>query len=210
MTRGRSVLRSVSCVLVSVLFLLTIVAFFVLPILSDREARERLGDENAFVTDTARSPWIYVEADGTALVNSDSCIGMEEIVVPCSVNGITVTRFSFQYTTPPACVKKITFPTTLRAIESHPFQQWHTIEEIVFQEGIENLGNLVIGQKPHLKKLVLPRSVKKLHPGMFLYKEHPVVICYAGTEEEWSLVRGALELSGRHTVIYEYGAENQN
>ncbi len=209
MTRGRSILRAAVGVIMSALFFLSIIAFFVMPIIKDREARAMLDDPDAFVTDTARDPWIYVDENGVAMLNSDRCLGMEEIVIPDAVNGVTVTSFDMHYYHAPDWVKKVTFPSTLRTIAAFPFHQWDGIEEIVFQEGVEDLSLLVIGQKEHLRKLVLPRSVKAINAGIFSYKEHPVEICYAGTEEEWLALGSAAEkLSAKHTVIYEYGAEN--
>ncbi len=211
MTRGRAILRTVAGVVMSTLFFLTVVAFFVVPIFADKEARAVLGDAEAYVTDTARAPWIYVDENGVATLNSDRCFGMEEIVIPDSVNGVVVTSFDMHYYYAPAWVKKVIFPSTLRTIEAFPFYHWDGIEEIVFSEGVEDLSVLVIGQKAHLKKLVLPRSVKAINAGLFSHKEHPVEICYAGTEEEWlALGAPAEKLSALYTVIFEYDAEKHN
>ena len=183
MTKGKRILRAVFGVIMSALFFLSIVAFFVMPAIRDHEAREMLGDPDAFVTDTARDPWIYVDENGVATLNSDRCLGMEEIVIPASVNGIAVTGYSSHFTAKPVWVKKITFPSTLRQIEDFPFHKWDAIEQIVFDEGIEDLSSLTVGQRAKLTRLVLPHSLKKINKGIFSYKEHPVEICYAGTKE---------------------------
>jgi len=208
MTRGKRILRTVAGAVMSSLFFLSIVAFFVIPAIRDREAREMLGDPNAIVTDTARSSWIYVDENGTAQILSDRCIGMEELVIPSAVNGIAVTGYNSHFTAKPAWVKRITFPPTLRQIESFPFHEWDAIEQIVFEEGIEDLSDLTVGQKAGLTRLVLPHSLKKINKGLFSYKEHPVEICYAGTKEEWlAMGAAAAYLAERHTMVYGYSLE---
>ena len=209
MTKGFRVLRTVSASLAVLLIVATVLSFFIVPRISDRKTREMLGDENAYVTDTARDPWIYVTEDGVAKLNAEHCLGMEEIIIPDAVNGIAVTSFTLNYEKPPAWVKRVVFPKTLRSIEPFPFHRWTDIEEIVFSEGIEDLSNVSIGQGENLKRLVLPCSVKKLNRGFFSWKDHPVEICYAGTKEEWlALGEDASYLANRYTVVYEYGAQN--
>ncbi len=208
MTRGRAILRAAVGAVMSALFFLTVVSFFVVPIFADRAAREALGNTDAFVTDTARDPWIYVDENGVATLNSDRCLGMEEIVIPDSVNGVTVTGFDFHYNKKPSWVKKITFPPTLRTIEAFPFHEWDGIEEIVFSEGIEDLSGFFIGRREIFKRVVLPRTLTAVNIELFYLQERPVEICYAGTEEEWlALGNSAAYLAKKYTMIYEYGAE---
>lgn len=208
MTRGKCILRTASGVIMSSLFFLSIVAFFVMPVIRDHEAREMLGDPNAIVTDTARDPWICVDEGGVAAVYADRCLGFEELVIPSSVNGVAVVGFDFRYTAKPVWVKKVTFPPTLRSIETYLFASWDGIEEIVFEEGIEDLSNFSIGQRERLERLVLPRSVKKINQGIFSYKDHSVKVCYAGTEEEWLAIGdSAAYIAKRYTMVYEYDAQ---
>ena len=208
MTKGKRILRAVFGVIMSALFFLSIVAFFVMPTIRDREAREMLGDPDAFVTDTARDSWIFVDEGGVAAVYADRCFGKEELTIPSAVNGVAVTGFDFRYKAKPVWVKKITFPPTLRSIETYLFASWDGIEEIVFEDGIEDLSNLSIGQRERLDRLVLPRSVKKINKGIFSYKDHCVKVCYAGTEEEWLAIGdSAAYIAERYTMVYEYDAQ---
>jgi len=212
MTKGFRVLRTVSASLAVLLIVATVLSFFIVPRISDRKMREMLGDENAYVTDTARDPWIYVTEDGVAKLNAEHCLGMEEIIIPDAVNGIAVTSYDLDFKKPPAWVKRVVFPKTMQTIAEFPFHQWTGIEEIIFSEGITEFSRMHLGEKENLKKLVLPRSIDGLRYDVIKEAHPDLVIYYGGTEEEWlALGAGAKELSKKYTVVFESnGEEFQN
>lgn len=204
MTRGRRITRTVAVGVAMTLFFTTLIAFFVGPYIWDARMRRMLGDENAVVTDTARTPWIYVDENGVATPDASSCLGKEELVIPSAVNGIKVTGFDMNFTPPPYWVKRITFPPTLRSIGSFPFKDWSDIEEIVFEEGIEDLSMLHIGGKKKLCRLVLPASVKSVCRGMLTGASPDLVVYFGGTEAEWlAMGKATEEISQSFTVIFE-------
>ena len=203
MPKGLKVLRAVSVVLSLVLIVGTVVSFFLAPSFQDAIMRKKLGDPDAIVTDTARSPWIYVNENGVARIESDVCYGMDEIVIPDAVNGIAVVSFDMEYKKAPAWVKRVVFPKTLRSVCDFPFYTWSGIEEIVFSEGIEDLSNMHISEKAQLKKLVLPRSLRKIKATTLPRAHEDFTIYYAGTKEEWLAVEGGAYLLTQYPVVFE-------
>lgn len=203
MGKARKRFRVFCAVLMALVIVGTIAGFFWEPYFSDRATRAMLKDEDAYVTDTARSPWLYVDENGVATLNSDACFGMTEIVIPDAINGIRVTSFDMYFASPPHWVKKITFPKGMRAVGDFAFHQWSEIEEIVFKEGIEDLSNFYIGAKQKLKKLVLPRSVTALKVGFLDGANPALVVHFGGTEEEWlAMGRAAEKVLLQHTVVF--------
>ena len=67
-------------VLVMLLVLVgTLLSFFIAPVISDKRTRERLGlPEDAYVTDTGRDPWVYVNEEGKAFFYADKMVGMKD------------------------------------------------------------------------------------------------------------------------------------
>lgn len=198
-------MRFVAVLLASVLFFGTVAAFFVVPALAERRAKEALGDEDVYVTDTARAPWLYVDENGTATILADKCGGRDEIVIPEVLNGITVTSFNMENYIKPLHIKKITFPKTLRKMEEYPFIGWASLEEAVFQEGIEDLSKMYIGPKDTLQKIVFPKTLKELRHNVLKDANPSLVVCFRGTEEEWlSIGKAAQTISSKYTMVYEY------
>ena len=204
MTRGRRITRAIAVSVAMALFFATLIAFFVLPFFSDRRMRKELGNPDAYVTDTARSPWLYVDENGNARIKAEKCFGMEEIVIPDVINGVIVTRYDSEFTPIPWWIKRITFPSTLRSIEDFPFHKWTDIEEIVFQEGIEDLSTFYLGARQNLKKLVLPATVKSLRADVLKGANAELVVHFGGTEEEWLAIgKAAVRISEEFTVVFE-------
>lgn len=206
MSKTREWIRAAACVAMILLMIGTVVSFFVYPYFSDQSMRDKLG-VGAIVTDSARDPWITVDEQGVAYINSANCRYVDELVIPESVNEIPVVTFaSFEKPTspPPVWIERITFPTTLREIGEFPFHQWDALREITFKEGIEDLSRLYIGPHERLEKLVLPASVKSLRPGVLEGAPETLVIHFGGTEEQWRAIGDtACALSERFTVVYE-------
>ena len=203
MGKTRRRFRVFCAVLMALVIIGAVAGFFWEPYFSDRATRAMLKDEDAYVTDTARSPWLYVDENGVLTLYSDACIGKTEIIIPDAVNGIRVDSFDMNFSPPPHWVKKITFSKSMRHVGDFVFHQWSEIEEIVFKEGIEDLSNFYIGAKQKLKKLVLPRSVTALKVGFLNGANPDLVVHFGGSEEEWFAMGQAAELvSLAHTVVF--------
>lgn len=202
MGKKRRVLQHVSIVLVLLLMLGTFVSFFVAPRIADAKTRRALGlPEDALVTDTARSPWIYVDEEGAAVLYGEKMIGMKTIYVPSAVNGIKVERIRRADTS--RAVKTVVLPSTVlptKMIEC--FRKWEGLKTLVFSEGTESLSGISIHGMPDVEGVYVPRSITAISASFM--GQDGVTVCYAGTEEEWlALGKNAQKLSDRGIVVFE-------
>ena len=83
MDKKRKLLRTVSATCVLLLMLGTLLSFFFAPRIADARTRKELGlPEDAFVTDTARSPWICLDENGSATLYGDKMGGRTTLKIP--------------------------------------------------------------------------------------------------------------------------------
>lgn len=190
-------------VLVMLLVLVgTLLSFFIAPVVSDKRTRERLGlPEDAFVTDTGRDPWVYVDEEGNAFFYAEKMVGMDTLYIPSAVNGIYVKNAFLAYSHPKN-IKAVVLPSTLDHAKSLAALRWKNIETFVFLEGTEDLSGCYIINTPSLTEVYLPRSIQRIEKS--LLQVDGVTLYYAGTEEEWlALGDGAKRLMAEHTVVFE-------
>lgn len=196
-------LKHIAVITVALLLLGTVLSFFIAPRIYDAQTRRKLGlPDDAYVTDTARSPWIYVTEKGSGRLYGDKMIGIKRLYIPSAVNGIHLERVLLTYDEPRS-VEAVILPATLNYAKTYEaFQNWEGLKTIIFAEGTEDLSGSTLSSMPALEEVYLPASLKKISK-KFL-KEEDVTVYYAGTEEEWlALGDGARELLTEHAVVLE-------
>ena len=202
MGKKRRVLQHVSVVLVLLLMLGTLVSFFVAPRIADAKTRRTLGlSEDALVTDTARSPWIYVDEKGGATVYGEKMVGIRTLYIPSAVNGIKVEGLGKIGTS--HGVRTVVLPSTVlptKMIEC--FRKWQGLKTIVFEEGTESLSGISIHGMPDVEGIYVPKSITAIS-SKFMGQDG-FTVYYAGTEEEWlALGESAQKLSDKGIVVFE-------
>lgn len=202
MDAKRLLLKRIAVIAVLALILGTVLSFFIAPTVSDRRTRRELGlSEDAFVTDTARDPWVYADEEGRVLLYGDKMIGVEVLHIPSAVNGILVQGLLLASPRPQA-VKAVVLPATDDHAKSVAALRWDSIETLAFLEGTADLSNCYVIQMPALTEVYLPRSLQSIK-GSFLEKEG-ITLFYAGTAEEWkALGAGAAALAEKNTVVFD-------
>ena len=203
--KARVLFRTVFIVIFFLLLVGTTVYMLTAPEKEDARIREELGDPLAFVTDTARSPWIHVGEDGVPHVYHEDCIGFTVLRLPEVVNGVSVSHIgnAFQLAMPD--VERLIFPSTV----THPridvsFIKWTSLKEIVFREGVQDMTSTLLYATDALEAIYFPKSLSALGWSVLREGEGNPTIYYAGTEEEWlALGSNAKRIAGKYTVVYE-------
>ena len=201
----RAHFRSWAALAVLVLLLATVAAYFIAPLFADAKIREELGDPDAFVTDTARSPWAYVSEDGVFSICHDKCYGVRILRVPESVNGVTVTSLGKFFEKPFLQVERLILPGTVKNPDIYyRLSEWKSLKEVVFREGVEDVSRVQLMCLDSLEAVYIPASVTKIG-NVFLYSGNGnPVIYYGGTQAQWdALDMGADRLEDKYTVVFE-------
>ena len=204
-------LKRVAVFAVAVLFVGTFLSFFIKPHVSDARTRRMLGlDGDAYVTDTARSPWVYVNEEGGVTLHTEYMVGMDTVVIPDAVNGVLVTgKADGEAFLPASRVRTVVFPKSFSV--SSPdgktgifwFGKWDSLETIVFKEGAGDLTGVAIYEMPSLKSVYLPKSATGLYAWSFNDCPADLTVYYAGTEEEWQALGSfAKNVSKKYTVVF--------
>ena len=162
MGRIRKGIRTAAATIVLLLILLTVISYFLPASLPD-EYKDGL-PEGYLATDSARSPWLSVDADGTARVHPERCVHKKEIVIPEVINGVKVTGYYCDLETPAPWVEKITFAATIDKMSDFPVHRWTGLKEIVFKDGVTDLSSTYLGTKASLEKLVIPPQCRRSRP----------------------------------------------
>lgn len=202
MEAKRPKLQKVCALCVLAIILLTLLSFFIAPPIKDAITRKNLGlPDDAFVTDTARDPWIYVNEKGELYLNFDKTPTVTEVVLPDAVNGVRLKRFVGGSH---ANIKKLTMPKYLTVNEEMTYMQtWDYLETIIFPEGVEDISKLDVFGMPVLTAVYLPRSLKSIYGDIFRRCED-ATLYYAGTEEEWlAMGKSARELLAKRRIVFE-------
>ena len=210
MTEKKRRIQTVSA-LVLLLFLLgTFISFFIKPYIEDAKIRRALGDEDAYVTDTVRDPWIYVNETGEMRLFPEYMVGIDTLVIPDAVNGVIVTGIDFSRPLPIASdVKTVVFPKRFSVSGEDEtkifwFSGWESREVVAFEEGATDLSGVALYQMTALKALYLPKSMTGMYPWNLRECAEDVTVYYAGTEQEWqALGRFAEVVSERATVVFD-------
>lgn len=199
--------RKVAAVAVLALLVGTLLSYFIITPVRDARTRAMLGDPDAYVTDTARSPWIYADENGTVTLYPEHMGGMTELVIPDAVNGVKVTGFSHslsgRYLSK---VKVFAFPSDFSANgeEMLSVHDCATVETLVFPEGVTDLSMLDIADAPSLKEIYFPTTLASICTYCVRRCGENVTVYYAGTEAEWrALGQSAENLSKKCTVVFE-------
>ncbi len=207
MEARRYKLQKICALCALALIFATLLSFFLATPMKDAITRKRLGlPEDAYVTDTARSPWIYVNEEGVIYLNPESAPLMTEMVLPDAVNGIRLKKFVGGNK---AGIKKLTMPKYLTVNEGMVYMQtWAHLETMIFPEGVEDISKLDAFEMPKLTAVYLPRSLRYIYEDVFRRCEN-VVLYYAGTESEWlALGASARKLLARRTIVFDTPVPN--
>lgn len=198
-------MRSVATLLVLLLMLLTVTSYFVSPIIADARIREELGDPDAFVTDTARTPWAYASSEGVFSIQREECYDMQILRVPESVNGVTVTSLGNFFEKPLLRAERMILPGTVKDPDIYyRLSEWISLKELVIREGAEDISRLQIAALPSLEAVYIPRSTTKIGNVFLARGDGKPVVYYAGTEAEWdTLGKGAARLKEAFDVVFE-------
>lgn len=189
----------------------TIVYMLVAPKREDARFREEMGDPFAFVTDTARSPWIYVGTDGVISVYHEDCVSFTVFRLPEVVNGVNTLHIgnAFFYALPG--VERLILPSTI----ANPridisLSEWTSLKEVVFREGIQDVSSVSLCDYDTLEAVYFPKSLSSLGSGVLRDGAGTPTIYYAGTEMEWfALGASAAKLSREYTVVFETSAPEE-
>ncbi len=177
------------------LMLGTLISFVVEPIVSDARTRRALGDPDAYVTDTRRSPWISIDPEGRICLYPEKMIGKKTLVIPDAVNGVRVTGIDERFGLAGAdTVETLVFPAgfTVAEGDDRAISEWKNLKTIVFSEGIEDISKLDIMNCPSLETVYYPATVKKLYHSVIHVDScgSDVKVCYAGDEDGWNAIEG--------------------
>ena len=196
-------LKHIAVITVALLLFGTFLSFFIRPAISDAKTRKALDlPEDAYVTDTGRSPWVYVTEKGSARLYGDKMIGIKRLYIPSAVNGILLERVLLTYDKPRS-VEAVILPPTLNYAKTYKaFQDWVGLKSLVFEEGTESLSGCSLSSMPALKAVYLPSSLKKIDKNFL--KQEGVTLYYAGSKAEWfSLGAGAKAIAEKNAVIFD-------
>lgn len=193
------------------LLLGTLCSFGIEPLISDARTRRALGDPDAYVTDTRRTPWISIDPDGCIRLYPEKMIGKKTLIIPDAVDGVKVTgRDAVAVFSLAESVQTIVFPKSFSVSSPDSktgifwFGRRENLEVIAFEEGAGDLTGVAIYALPALKAVYLPKSATGLYPWSFKECAEDVTVYYAGTEEEWTaLGTFAKNVSKKYTVVFE-------
>lgn len=207
MDEKRSRARRIAALAVLALLFATLFSYFIITPIKDARTRAMLGDPDAYVTDTARSPWIYADENGLVTLYPEHMGGMTEVVIPDAVNGVKVTGIAHSFgSLALKDVKVIVFPRHLTVNGEHMlyFLQWNSVETLVFPEGVTDLSRLDILDNSSLKTIYFPSTFTGIYENSVRRCGESVTVYYAGTEAEWrALGKSAENLSKKCTVVFE-------
>ena len=210
MTKKKQRIQTVSALVLLLLLFGTFVSFFIKPYIEDAQTRRMLDDEDAYVTDSVRDPWIYVNENGEMRLFPEYMVGIDTLVIPDAVNGVAVTGIDFSRPLPTASdVRTVVFPKRFSVNGDDEtkifwFSGWESLEVVAFEEGATDLSGVALYQMTALKAVYLPKSMTGMYPWNLIECAENVTVYYAGTEQEWqALGRFAEVVSGRATVVFE-------
>ena len=206
MTENKKRLQICAAGAILLLMVGTFLSFFIAPVIEDARVREALGDPNATVTDTARSPWIYTGEQSVFYLYLDKIPFADTIVVPEITNGYP--NKSFSYVEQPVLhVKTLVLPKTVTfwAVKKGFCTDWIALERVVFSDGIKEIPAMPFRNVPALREIYFPASLTRA-PNMTVPEEiaAQLTVHYAGTEEQWyALGNYAKAIAETYTMCYE-------
>lgn len=209
--KSRAILRTLFLIVFLLLLLGTLILMLVIPSIEDARKREELGDPLAFVTSTARTPWLYVNEEGRVDLYHDDCGRMTVLRVPECVNGITVTHLGDAFSKKLVTVERIILPSTVSAPgDIGSLSGWTALRQIAMREGCTDLTKMSLKASKHIEEVYLPKSLKTIGWNFLREGDGSPTIYYAGTEEEFLLLGGdAKRLKNSYTVVYETSIPNE-
>lgn len=203
MEEKRLRVQRISAICAILLFFATLLSFFIIPHISDARTRRALGDEKAYVTGSARSPWISVDTAGRITLYPENLIGVTELVIPDAVDGVRVTGSNAMRGW--RGVETIVFPSSFdrAGTEVHALREWEDLKTLVLSEGISDFSMLDPVYCPALCTMYLPTTIKEMYPYIAVDFPEGAEIYYAGSEEDWaSLGSWAERLAKRCVIVY--------
>ena len=109
----------------------------------------------------------YEVVDGVLYTDGNKLVAFPEdregtFIIPSNIEIIGEQAFR------DTSLKSITIPGTVRVVEEHAFFGGHSLEEVVIEEGVEELNQYAFRDCTALRKITIPGSVKELGAGAFL------------------------------------------
>ena len=195
MTRAKTWICRAGVLFMLLLMLGTLISFAVEPIVSDARTRRALGDPDAYVTDTKRSPWISIDTEGKIRLYPEKMIGKKTLVIPDAVNGVKVRGIDERFGLVGAeTIETLIFPAGFEVAkgDDRAISNWKNLKTIVFSEGIEDISKLDIMNCPSLETVYYPTTVKKLYHSVIHVDScgADVKVCYAGDKNGWDAIEG--------------------
>ena len=207
----RTLLRTAFSAVFLLLLVGTVVYMLTAPEREDERLREELGDPLAFVTDTARTPWVYANEDGTLRVYHEDCYHLTVLRLPEMVNGLPVSHLGNACSVALPNVERLIFPSGVTQPKfDGGLKKWTALAEVVFREGCVDLTGVALYAREGLEAVYLPRSLTTIGWHFMREGDGTPTLYYAGTEEEWVALGGhAKRLAERYTVVFEAEAPTE-
>ena len=195
--------QRISALCAILLFFATLLSYFIIPRILDARTRRALGDENAYVTGSARSPWISVDAEGLVTLYPEYTVGMSVLVIPDAVDGVRVTGGNAMRGW--QGVKVLVLPAGYGGthMEVHALRSWEDLETLILPEGLTDLSKLDPVGCTSLRTMYLPTTIKEMHPYVAMDFPEGAEIYYAGSAEKFAtLGKWATLLANRCQIVY--------
>lgn len=132
-------------------------------------------------------PWFSV-SNGVLYFDSTLYTGFEELTIPESVAGQTVTALSdgcFSYC---ETLTTVHLPNTLTAIGDGAFYGCTALRGVYIPGQVSSIGNDAFAQCSKLESLVIPYSVQHIGVNAFDCCQNLLYIFYGGPEEAWRIL----------------------
>ena len=159
----RTLLRTAFSAVFLLLLVGTVVYMLTAPAREDERLREELGDPLAFVTDTARTPWVYANEDGTLCVYHEDCYHLRVLRLPEMVNGLPVSHLGNACAVALPNAERLILPSSVtQPTTGSGLKKWSSLAEIVFREGCLDLSGVPLYVGEGLEAVYLPKSLSAI------------------------------------------------
>jgi hypothetical protein len=145
------------------------------------------------------TPWFSVK-DGVLSFNEALYTGNEELVIPETIHGQTVTVIGEDCFSGCDDLVSVILPETLKEIDNRAFSGCKNLRGIFIPEGVERIGSAAFANCLQLEAIHLPESLQILGDRALFRCPKLVHIFYAGTYENWKeLYNGSMS---NNTWVY--------
>lgn len=147
-----------------------------------------IGSAVYYISTTALAqPWFSVD-NGTLSFDERKYAGSEELTVPDTVDGQTVTgvgAYCFQYCD---SLTAVTLPGTVKIIEPYAFFDCENLQTIELSYGTQIIDYQAFFSCDSLESIYIPSSVETIDSGAFEDCSSLAHIYYEGTAEDWACI----------------------